>query len=319
MANSEFFDIIKMDSLRVSIPKTSHFSLGTSPYYAHQHGLAIDIYHNLTLKDYDVLSPISGKVLKIKTLAAPKPRFKDGIDVDYLILISNQSNSESVWKMMHVNPVVSVGEDVEMGDILGKTIRNGYFAYWSSPHLHLELRPSNNAIRARGGKEFSLAIQNEIIPQQISEQEIVNEIPIEIKSVYPEIILANLPKRFYHNLYPLYGVKATINNMECILDGGIPHYKIGTVICQQEYSSYKMNPVYLGSHKIGTLHEINGQFGFLKFGDTKFLLNDIEIRGISLYLANFNPQVKIIPYKKNQFSFKPNSIHHLRFVSGNSL
>jgi hypothetical protein len=261
------------------------------------------------------LSPVSGNVLKTKKLTAPKPKFNDGIDVDYLILISNRNDSDSVWKIMHVKPVVSVGDDIKIGDSLGGTIRNGYFAYWSSPHLHLELRPLNDAIRARGGKEFSLSIENEKIIQQISDHENTNEIPIEIISVYPEIILANLPKYLYHNLYPFYGIKAKIDNIECILDGGIPHYKIGIVINWEKQSFLKNHPVYFGSHKIGILHEINGQFGFLKFDDVKFFLNDIEVRGISLYLANFYPQIKIIPYKKNQFSFKPKSIQYLRLSS----
>jgi hypothetical protein len=318
MSQSKFFDIINNDGLRVSIPNNSHFSLGTSPYYAHQHGLAIDIYHNLTLKDYNILSPISGKVLKIKTLRAPKPRFTNGISLDYLILIGDQNYPELVWKMMHVNPIVKVGDDIMTGDLLGKSIRNGYFAYWSSPHLHLELRAPNDAIRARGGKDFSLAIENESSIQQNSEQEYIDEIPIEIKSIYPEIILANLPKNFFHNLYPVYGLKARINNFEFILDGGVPHYKIGTIISQKKYSFEKGSQVYFGEHKLGSIHETKGQFGFLKFQDIKFYLDQIEIRGISLYLAKFYPLIKIIPYRKNEFSFQPKSIQYLRIVSEHS-
>ncbi|MFX0022518.1 MAG: hypothetical protein ACFE9S_09325 [Candidatus Hermodarchaeota archaeon] len=314
MLNSNFFDIINMHGLRVSIPDSSHFSLGTSPYYAHQHGLAIDIYYNLTLENYEMLSPISGKVIKLKTLGAPKPSFINGIDKDYLILIGNKKYPEVVWKMMHVKPRVKVGDEVRISDILGETIRNGYFAYWSSPHLHLELRPSNDAIRARGGKEFSLAIKNEKITPQIAEQENLKEIPIKIDSIYPEIILANLPKHLYLNLDPFYGVKARLNNIKCILDGGIPHYKIGTVICWQK-SSFEINsPVYFGEFKVGNIHETNGKFGFLKFKDIKFLLNNVEIRGISLYLAKFSPLIKIIPYRKNEFSFKSKSIQYLRLV-----
>jgi hypothetical protein len=315
MSKQEFFDIIQMDDLRVSIPKTSHFSLGASPYYAHQHGLAIDIYHNLTLEDYDALSPITGKIIKIKQLVAPKPKFNEGIDVDYLILISDRKNPDLVWKMMHVSPFLNVGEEVSIGDILGKTIRNGYFAYWSSPHLHLELRSSEDAIRARGGRNFSLAIESENVKASVFNEENIEEIPIEIKSIYPEIILVNLPRNFYHNFFPLFGLKARVKNLKCILDGGIPHYKIGTVINRQKNSFFKNDPVYFNGHKIGILHEFNGQLGFFKFDDLKFFLNDIEIRGISLYLANFNPQIKIIPYKKNQFSFKPKSIQYLKLCS----
>ncbi len=315
MPKSEFYDIVKMDDIRVSIPQTSHFSIGTSPYYAHQHGLAIDIYQNLTLENYKVLSPISGKILKVKSLAAPKPKFSDGINVDYLILISDPSNPEILWKIMHVNPNVQVGDQIEVGDLLGKTIRNGYFAYWSSPHLHLEIRPINDAIRARGGKSFSLAIRKKTILNKFSEEINVNQIPIEIHSVYPEMILARLPKHYYHNLFPFYGVKTRFSNLDCLLDGGIPHYKTGTVIFEQKYTSYNLDPVYLGARKIGIIHEMSGQFGFFKFENIKFLLNDKEIRGVSLYLANFLPLIKLIPYNKNEFSFKPKSIQYLRLIS----
>ena len=315
MTKSEFYNIVKKGDIRVSIPQTSHFRVGTSPYYAHQHGLAIDIYQNLTLENYEAISPVSGKILKIKSLAAPKPKFPDGIDRDYLILISNPNNSDILWKMMHVNPNVEVGDKVEVGDSLGETIRNGYFAYWSSPHLHLEVRPVNDAIRARGGKDFTLAIENKDIAEESFEEVNITQIPVDIHSVYSEMILATLPKQFYYKLFPIHGVKIRVDNLNCILDGGIPHYKIGTVLFQKN-SNFKTFPsIYIGPNKIGTLHEMNKQFGFFRFNNIKFLLNNKEIRGISLYLANFLPLIKIIPYNKNEFSLKPNSIQYLSIIS----
>ncbi|MFX1569131.1 MAG: hypothetical protein ACFFCV_12270 [Promethearchaeota archaeon] len=314
MPKSEFYDIIKSDDIRVSIPKTSHFSIGTSPYYAHQHGLAVDIYQNLTLKSYDVLSPISGKIFKIKPLRAPKPKFPDGVDKDYLLLISNFNNPDILWKIMHIKPYHKEGETIEVGDILGETIRNGYFAYWSSPHLHLEIRSVNDAVRARGGINFSLALKEKHKSQAISENVNTNRIPVTIHSIYPEMILVSMPKNFYRKILPIYGVITKVGNKECILDGGVPHYKIGTVISQQDFNSDPSQSIFMGNKKIGSLHEINGQFGFFKFSNVKFLLNNIEIRGISLYLANFLPLIKIIPYTKNEFSFTPNSIQYLSII-----
>ncbi|MFX1532390.1 MAG: hypothetical protein ACFFBC_14830 [Promethearchaeota archaeon] len=317
MTKTEFYDIVNMDDTRVSILKTSHFSIGTSPYYAHQHGLAIDIYQDLSLENYEVFSPVSGKILKIKTLLAPKPKFKGGIDRDYLILINNQSNPDLVWKLMHVNPKYNVGDQIETGDIIGKTIRNGYFAYWSSPHLHIELRPNDDAIRARGGKAFSLAVDpknNQI--ESPGNEELIN-IPIEIDSIFQEFILARFPKQFYHKLFPINGVKVQVDRMYCILDGGIPHYKIGTILCNNIYKYDVPSLIYLGSHKIGTLHEKSGNFGLLKFEPVVFLLNNKEIRGISLYLASFLPLLKIIPHKKNEFSFKPQTTQYLSIKSHN--
>ena len=85
MSSSGFLTVIDTSSMKVLIPIKSHFSVGTSPYYAHQHGLAIDVYQGLTLDNYEVLSPISGEILQIKPMAAPKPKFKDGIDKEYLV------------------------------------------------------------------------------------------------------------------------------------------------------------------------------------------------------------------------------------------
>ena len=215
---------------------------------------------------------------------------------------------------MHVKPTVKVGEKIEVGELLGETIRNGYFSYWSSPHLHLEIRPFNDAIRARGGKNFLLAIEEKDKPMNFFEETNTTRIPVEIHSVYPEIILGKLPKHFYHNLFPIYGVKARINNLNCILDGGIPHYKIGTVIFQRKYNIDILNSVFLGPNKIGILHEINGQFGLFKFNKLKILLNNKEIRGISLFLASFLPLIKIIPYMKNEFSFLPKSTQNLSII-----
>lgn len=315
MTKSEFYDIVKMDDIHISIPKTSHFSIGTSPYYAHQHGLAIDIYHNLSLENYEVLSPISGKILRIKPLIAPKPKFIGGIDKDYLILISNPSNPDLVWKLMHVKPSGNEGDQIEIGYPLGKTIRNGYFAYWSSPHLHLEMRPRKDAVRARGGKNFSLAVKKKNNIKKSSTNLKFRELPVKIQSIFPEFILGRLSESFYYKMFPVNGVKVEVNQLNCLLDGGIPHYKIGTVISQQENSFNPSHSVYLGTDKIGTVHEINGQFGFLNFDSVNFSLNKKEIRGISLYLANFLPLIKIIPYKKNEFSFEPNSIQYLSLFS----
>jgi hypothetical protein len=307
----EFYNIINSEENQVSIPKTSHFTIGTSPYYAHQHGLAIDVYHSLLLENYNVFSPISGYIQEIKPVRAPKPKFLGGIDKDFLILVKNPINHKIIYKIMHVETKLHVGDKIEIGDPLGKTIRNGYFAYWSSPHLHLEIRPSHDAIRARGGKEFTIAIGSQAGIDKQDDNYESTKIPVEIHSIYPEFMLCQFSRSFYHKITPIYGIKVIMNESAYILDGGIPHYKFGTVISNQLYDNYSFNSIYLGKHKVGTLDRVKGQFGFFKFDPVKFFLNDKKIRGISLYLANFPPLVKIIPYHKNDFSFRTKSIQYL--------
>ena len=314
MAKSDFYDIIDMNNITVSIPNSSHFSLGTSPYYAHQHGLAIDIYQDLSLENYHVLSPVSGKVIKTKTMVAPKPKFKDGINKEYLTLICNSHHPKIIFKILHVKPNIREGEQIEKGDLIGSTIRNGYFAYWSSPHLHLEIRPYNDAIRARGGKVFSLLIKDNQSTNKESIKNKLKQITLKIEKAFPEFFLAYLPEAFYYKINPICGVKININGLNCILDGGIPQYKNGLVVFPHEDLLTSSNSIYFNNYKIGTLGNIRGKFGFFKFDRIKFLLNNEEIRGLSLYLAKFLPLLKIIPYKKSQFHIKSNSVQNLSII-----
>jgi hypothetical protein len=312
MVKSELYDIVSTKNLRVSILDTCHFSIGTSPYYAHQHGLAIDIYQDLSLENYNVLSPVSGKIIKIKEILAPKPKFPNGINKDYLLLISSSDNSDIVFKILHVKPGhYDVDQKIEVGDVLGKTIRNGYFAYWSSPHLHLEIRSSTDAVRARGGKTFSLAIEhkNEIICRDINKSQ--EQIPVEVQFVFPEFLVVTFPQYLYYEIKPFFGVKGTFNHFNCILDSGLPLYKNGMVHFQQDIIKNSLDAIYLNDIKIGTLYGYREQFGFFKLDPIKLRLNNSQVRGISLFLSKKMPLIKIIPFKKNQFSFNPKSIQYL--------
>jgi len=318
MSKENFYDIIRMGDLRVSILENSLFSLGTSPYYAHKHALAVDIYQNISLENYKAVSPIEGKVFQIKELKAPKPKFKNGIDKEYLILIKNKNHPDRIFKTLHINPTVKVGEHIEIGDILGTTIRNGYFAYWSSPHLHLEIRTKKDAIRARGGEPFDLMIikdQTQIKKNNSLKNDKRKKIPIKIHKMIPEFILGYLSQDSYYKIPPFYGVRGTIGDMICLIDGGIPLYRNGIAIFKKTNNILNSNLLCLGPSKIGRINRIKGRFGFFDCNFVRLLLNNIPIRGISLFLANFLPLIKIIPMKRNQFSFEENTIQYLSIES----
>ena len=130
------------------------------------------------------------------------------------------------------------------------------------------------------------------------------EIPLEVHSIYPEFLLAKLPSKFYHIIKPIYDlkgitpfycIKGNTGNMDCIIDGGIHHYKYGTIISQHEFFIDFFNSVYFGQHQIGSLQEVRERYGIVKFNHIKFLLNNKEVRGISFFLANFIPLIKLIP------------------------
>ncbi|MFW9822478.1 MAG: hypothetical protein ACFFE4_06065, partial [Candidatus Thorarchaeota archaeon] len=184
-----------------------------------------------------------------------------------------------------------------------------------SPHLHLEIRPSNDAIRATGGRTFSLAF-NRRKNKSNRESRNFKEITLRVESIFPEFFLGKLQNELYNLIDPIYGVKVKLNNIDCILDGGIPHYVNGTIISNLNLGKEKEKQIYLFNEKIGILQEFRSNFGFFKFDSSlKFFLNEVEIRGISLYLAKFEPLVKVIPFQKNQTTLDTNSNSRLTIRS----
>jgi len=45
-------------------------------------------------------------------------------------------------------------------------------------------------------------------------------------------MLVSFPENLYYYIDPIFGVKGKINNLECIIDGGIPIYKNGIGLLQ---------------------------------------------------------------------------------------
>ncbi|MDL5362098.1 hypothetical protein [Halalkalicoccus sp. NIPERK01] len=123
------------------------FSLYNSPYPAHDRGRAIDLYPS-----EGAPSPVAGEVLDVRTVRAPPKPYSP--EHDHLILVDC---GEYVARILHVDPAVSPGDDVEIGDPLGTTIRAGFFAPWVDDHIHLGFRaPDANPYRASGSAPVEL-------------------------------------------------------------------------------------------------------------------------------------------------------------------
>ena len=54
MTKNNLFPVAILPNINLMLPKTSHSSIGTSPYYAHQNAVAIDIYHHIPIENYKI-------------------------------------------------------------------------------------------------------------------------------------------------------------------------------------------------------------------------------------------------------------------------
>lgn len=311
MLNSKLYPVVDQPHIKVYILETSHFSIGTSPYYAHQHAIGIDIYDQLTPQNYKVLSPVAGKVLQIKELRAPKPRFNCGIDREYLTIIQNHDDKDTVFKILHVKPELYVGQKVKPGDPLGITIKSGYFAPWSSPHIHLELKKPKDVLRAKGGLSFTLNTQKEARMNTSDKISRYERIPVKICYVYDDFFLGQFPDDLYFHLTPFYGLQGNSENASFIIDGGIPQYKRGLVHLSNSNKNLLSQAIYFNTIQIGSINSFQGNYGLVDFNQVQILLNNTPLRGISLFLAMNRPFIKLIRFAKMEYKISQNSIQNL--------
>ncbi|EMA43257.1 hypothetical protein [Halococcus saccharolyticus] len=136
------------------------FSLYNSPYVAHEQGRAIDLYPDAGLgpatdgEPSIAPSPVAGEVLETRTVRAP-PKSHAEAD-DHLLLVDT---GEHVARVLHVEPTVSPGESITVGDPLGRLVRAGFFAPWVDNHVHLEFRPPDaNPYRASGSLPLAVDV-----------------------------------------------------------------------------------------------------------------------------------------------------------------
>ena len=126
------------------------FTLYNSPYVAHDHGCAIDLYPD----GERALSPVSGRVVETLTVDAPSQPY--AADQDSLIVVDT---GESLARLLHVDPTVDPGDAVDVGDSLGSLVRAGFFAPWVPNHIHLGFRPRDaNPYRASGSLPVDVGV-----------------------------------------------------------------------------------------------------------------------------------------------------------------
>ncbi|ERH12294.1 MAG: hypothetical protein J07HB67_01310 [halophilic archaeon J07HB67] len=142
------------------------FSLYNSPYPAHDAGHGIDLYPASNVG----VSPVAGRVLDTRTVGCPDRSY--AADTDHLILIdTGASDTEpgesgtggAVARVLHVDPAVSAGDRVAVGDPLGRMVRSGFFGPWVDNHVHVDFRdPEDNLYRATGS--LPVDVETPVVP-----------------------------------------------------------------------------------------------------------------------------------------------------------
>ncbi|MFC1803183.1 hypothetical protein ACFL0D_04355 [Thermoproteota archaeon] len=273
--------IVESKGVKLYCPQDGRFAFFNSPFPSHKENSGVDIYPN---DDFGGLapSPVDGEVIMIRRVKAPKGHGFEAADHDTVILIQNRDNPETVTKILHIDPLVEIGDRVKIGDSIGVTLRSGYYGWGTSPHIHAEVRSQSDPIRARGGYKLALI--------DVPNSGPLEKIAGEVVHIQPEFTFIKLNTQSI-------GLVGTVNGKPATLDGGIPYYG------------------WLGAHirdapETGTIELIDKPIANItqKFNnsckaicrDYQFFVQGEPILGLSLKLwLNPGPLVKVIPLKRN--------------------
>lgn len=252
------------------------FTCYNSPYAAHADGSAIDLYPDTTRAP----SPVAGEVVAIHRVRAPWQPYAR--EFDYVIAIDTGVGSWPLWlddgetagvvRVLHVDPSVSVGDTVDIGDDLGTVLRAGFFAPWVANHLHVDVRqPSADLRRAGGAVPLSLDTDVQAIPWDGTG---------EVVSADRTSVELEIPLDDPRSAATWVGLSTDEGS---VLDGGLPHYRCGGLVDRLvggRPSRADGRPVRLLGSRVGSADGPT-----VDWDEVTIIADGIPMLGLSLFCA----------------------------------
>jgi len=236
------------------------FTLYNSPYTAHDHGCAVDLYPS----EETAPSPVSGEVIETRAVTAPSQPYAES--QDYLILVDTETH---VARLLHVEPDVTEGEYVERGDPLGRLVRAGFFAPWVPNHIHLGFR-EHDANHHRASGSLPLSVDFDVTPVSWDGTGTVAK-------------TGETWARLDSPTHPNPGSDfAGLESDGGVLDGGFPHYEGGGVHGDGEHAR-------IAGTEVGT---VSGRD--VSWHDARVRAGGREVTGVALYCGRDEFGIKLV-------------------------
>ena len=299
-------------SMAVTLPadvlgRYRRFTLYNSPYAAHDHGCAVDLYPGDAThpdpEDGDSVlapSPVAGEVVETRTVTAPSKPYAAA--EDHLILVDTGEGGVGdceatfrtadgefpIARILHVYPTVEAGDRVAVGDPLGRLVRAGFFAPWVANHLHLGFRSRGvDPHRASGSLPLALdpALRLEAVPWDGTGTVVATG---ETYAVLDAPAHPAPGEGFA-------GLAATVETGDeawtGVLDGGLPHYDGGGLLGVEGTADGGLTggPVEFLGTRVGHSDGRN-----VAWEDVTVLANGDPVRGIALAPARDRLGVKLV-------------------------
>lgn len=263
----------------VTAPSDGFVSFFNSPYHPHIKQAALDIYISSRRFGSEAPSPVKGKVRKLYPFEPPAPKWFTAPETEYMILIECSENPEVWAKILHIQPSVKEGDELDIGTCLGYFIRDGFFHPWTDPHMHIELRSRSDPIRATGGYPLKPLITNtHYIDGKLDVKETYSGRVVRLGERYAVV---ELQAPFIH-LEPFFGICGLVGDGFGVVDGGLPHYQWAGLLHKGE--EVLASKVKLFGATIGLAQASNSWVTFFICEGIDTYIDGLACIGLSCYL-----------------------------------
>lgn len=267
--------------IKLHSPEDAYFSYFNSPYTGHSHGAAIDIYPYHQMWGGSVVSPVSGKIIRIqKTKMGRKKKFPTE-EYDYGIGIQPEEAESDIVRIIHCKPTLKIGDTVDLGDAIGSTIRSRYFNYWTGPHYHVEIMHRDSFPRSTRSHPLELPFRFD----SRLKKETLTEVEFIVETVSEDHIIGYAKDLSHTSIGSFVGLSAfdIESNIVGILDGGLSHYNHGGVIGHT--NAMQGFFVGLSNRPTGMIRfSLKGASFFQRGPKIASFLNEKELRGLSCFI-----------------------------------
>ncbi|MHA1840309.1 MAG: hypothetical protein ACTSVM_03265 [Candidatus Ranarchaeia archaeon] len=310
------------------------WSIFNSPYYSHQKASGIDLYpfkqsSNQLGKEDPLLvpSPITGKIIYHDAFHAPLGYKFKAEKEDHVLVVEPDPREYTnvVFRLLHVDPLLRVGEKIKAGQTIGRLVHSGFFSSWTEPHLHLEMRPSSpetsgnlgqwNATawkRAKGAIPLTSLEYTGHWPKQEAKHEKFKkkyEFTGRCITKLSSSLFLNIDSSYWIQVGAWHGFPVWVGSRLGFLDAGLPYYKIGGVIHRPDNHHEKNNvsnnhasPIIIGDcFEIGVCIRQTRGFSVFKPKPIMTKVNEVLARGISFFVYRNTPCLKVIAVNKGDF------------------